>query len=39
VKDLAASKRKQPQLMQWFSRYSPAPSIMNMTMAAQAKKR
>jgi nicotinamidase-related amidase len=39
VKDLAASKRKQPQLIAWFSRYSPAPSILNMNMAAQAGKR
>jgi hypothetical protein len=37
VNVLAPSKRKQPQLVQWFSHYSRAPSIMNMTMAARAK--
>jgi nicotinamidase-related amidase len=32
VKDLAASKRRFPELMDWFSRYGAAPSIMNMNM-------
>ncbi|MDX2234412.1 MAG: isochorismatase family protein [Hyphomonadaceae bacterium] len=38
-KDLAASKRKFPLMLEWFSRYSPAPSILNMNMAPRGVER
>ena len=36
VANLVASKRTQPQMIEWFSRYSAAPSILNMNMAQRA---
>jgi len=36
VRDLAASKQRLPELLQWFSRYSSTPSILNMNMAYRA---
>lgn len=30
VKDLAASKARQPALMAWFGRYTPAPALIGM---------
>lgn len=35
VKDLAESKKTMPQMLAWFSRYTPAPAILNMNMAQQ----
>ncbi len=32
VKDLAASKQKHPQLFEWLGRYTPAPSLIGMSM-------
>jgi nicotinamidase-related amidase len=32
VKDLPASKKIFPEMLDWFSLYSPAPSILNMNM-------
>ncbi len=32
VSDLAASKKKHPQLFEWFGRYTPAPSLIGMNM-------
>lgn len=35
VKDLKGSKKRFPEMLDWFSNYSPAPSILNMNMAMQ----
>lgn len=36
VKDLSASKKRFPQMLEWFSRYSAAPSMLNMNMQQRA---
>lgn len=36
VKDLAASKKRFPLMLDWFTRYGAAPSILNMNMAIRA---
>ncbi len=36
VKDLAASKKRFPAMLDWFTRYGAAPSILNMNMAIGA---
>ena len=38
VKDLAGAKKRLPELLDWFSRYGAAPSILNMNMAMQPRK-